>query len=253
MTHPAVEDRIVYIDVWLATNASKSLVKNKNIRPFAFERAHTRLLTVYGEEDVVLKKFRDEVAKNPSDPLAHYRYGMILARTGDRKNAINHIKTALGKKVFDAYILKDLGITYFNDGRYEEALSVLNGVVSISGKDSETLYYIGRAQIETGQYKESIKIFDELAGKDVYNKEALYFLGEAYGKQGYMGDAHYYLGTYYKKKNDRKNALFHLEKAVEHFKNDKDQDGKKIKIMEMIKELNIKNKRNIQKDKKSLT
>ncbi len=248
MTHPAVEDRIVYIDVWIETNPAAILLKDKHSNAFDFERAQTRLFISYGEEGVVLKKFRTEFEKNPSDPLTNYRYGMILARTGNRKDAITHIKTALGKKAFDPYILKDLGIIYFNDGRYEEALSALNGVTSISENDFESLYYIGRSKMALGQYKEAVKNFDQLIEKDDYDNEILYFLGEAYDKQGDAGQAHYYLGVYYKKKNDVKNALFHLKKAFEYLKDDTSQEKKKAELLEMIQELSRKTKRNTQKE-----
>jgi tetratricopeptide (TPR) repeat protein len=153
----------------------------------------------------------------------------------------------LGKKAFDPYVLKDLGIIYFNDGRYEEALSTLKGVASISENDLESLYYIGRSNMALGQYKEAVKNFDQLIEKDDYDNEILYFLGEAYDKQGDAGQAHYYLGVYYKKKNDVKNALFHLKKAFEYLKDDTSQEKKKAELSEMIQELSRKTKRNTRK------
>ena len=248
MTHPAVEERLIYIDVWIGANPLASLLEEEHVNSFDFERAHTRLLMTYGEADVVFKKFRTEVEKHPSDPLANYRYGMILARTGNEKDAVTHIKTALGKKAFDPYILKDLGIIYFNAGRYKKALSTLIGVTSISENDFESLYYIGRTRMALGQYEEAVKIFDQLLEQGEYDDEILYFIGEAYDKQGYTGESHYYLGVYYKKKNDVQNALFHLKKAFEYLKDDKLQKKKKKELSEMIQVLSGKTKRNIRKE-----
>jgi len=228
-THPGTEERMVNIDTWLEQNKKTKA----HIAPYNFARVHTRLVAVYGDKSVALRKFKAEVKNNPEDPLAQYGYGLILARAGDRKNAMGHLKIALEKNAFDPYMLKDLGRVYFLDGRYQEALNMLESAANVSSNDPEVFFYLGRTQMELGHLKEAVVTFEELVAKKYDYPRAFYSLGETYGKLGRLDEAHYCLGIYYKKKNDLKNALFHLKRALENMS---DPD-KREKIEKMLKEV----------------
>lgn len=239
MTHPAVEDRIAYIDVWIEAHKDTALPVRK-INPFYFERAHTRLEVIYGDENTVKKKFKTALAKDPSNPVTNYRLGLILARMGSRDEAILYLKKALGRNVFEPNVLKDLGRIYFLNGDYEEALNTLKGALSIAPDDAETLFFLGRANMGIGNYEEAALIFKKLiADKTENRKQVLYFLGKTCGEQNNFGDAHYYLGIYYKEKRDKKNAVFHLQKALDYIK----EKGKKKKIRVMLKKIRGKERR----------
>ena len=233
-THPATEERMANIDTWIEQN--KKIESHSNA--YNFSRAHARLVAVYGDKGVALRKFEAEVEKHPEDPLAQYGYALILARTGDRKDAIDHLKRALVKNAFDPYMLKDLGQIYFLDGRYQDALDTLESAASISSNDPEVLFYLGRAQMELGRLHEASVTFEELIEKNDKYPQAFYSLGETYGKLGRLDEAHYCLGVYYKKKEDVKNAVFHLKRALELTA---DPD-KREKIEKMLKEIHGKKK-----------
>lgn len=228
-THPATEERMANIDTWLEQNKKIEA----HIDAYNFSRAHARLVAVYGDKSVALRKFKAEVEKHPEDPLAQYGYGLILARAGDRKDAIDHLKRALVKNAFDPYMLKDLGQIYFLDGQYPEALSILESAASVSSNDPEVFFYLGRTQMELGRLHEAAVTFEELIAKKYNYSQAFYSLGETYGKLGRLDEAHYCLGIFYKKKNDFKNAAFHLKRALENMS---DPD-KREKIEKMLKEI----------------
>jgi predicted Zn-dependent protease len=229
-THPAVEERIGYLGSWVEKNMERS-GKKPAYNPDIFKKAHTRLLVMYGNEENILRMFGQDVTAHPGDPVAHYRYGLILSKSGNRAEAINHFKKALEKKAFDPDILRDLGRTYFQDGRYREAQKTFEGAMSLAPDDPETLFYLGRIRMETGNLAEAKDLFSTITEKHPYYSQALYFLGETCGKMGDMANAHYYLGIYYSGKEDMKNARFHLEKA---FQETGDQ-ARKTKIEELLK------------------
>lgn len=229
-THPGIDDRIIYIGSWLEVNGD--IKKNALRNSSNFERAQARLFIKYGDEDKVLQRFKNDVTKHPDNPVAHYRYGLILERVGNRKDAIDHLRIALEKNIFDSAILYDLGRIYFLDGRFDEALRALRSAESISPADAEGRFYLGRTLFELGRLNESLSVFNELIENNPGYNEAFYFIGEIYGKQGKLGDAHLNLGTYYKSKGDLTNSLFHLKKALKY---EKDPEKKK-KIEKMIKE-----------------
>jgi len=228
-THPASEDRMVYIDIWLAKHEKA----NANVNPYRFDRSHAWLVSNYGDKNAAMRRFKSDVQNHPGNPLAHYGYGLILARTGDYNNAIDHLKMALEKKAFDQYFIKDLGRVYFLSGRYPEAENILRSAESLAPNHPKRLFYLGRTQMEMERFEEAAATFEQLISIHPDYVRAYYFLGESYGKLGNLNNAHYYLGIYYKKTFNLKNAAFHLNKSLEKM-NDPD---KRVKTKEMLAEI----------------
>ncbi|MEJ2168199.1 MAG: M48 family metalloprotease [Desulfobacterales bacterium] len=226
MTHPAVEERIAFITSWLESyNAS-----HKPIPPVEedeFHRVHTRIETEYGDEQVVVSRLEADAARNPEDPMAHYRYGLILARVGRRQEAIEQFRLALTKRAFDSYILRDLGWIYYMDGQFPQALKTLDSACGMMPNDPECIYYQGRTQLEMGNLSEAADKFLIITRQYPQFTQAFYYLGQSLGQQQNLGDAHYYLGVYYLKKREYKNASIQFKQALKHL-----QDADKRKEVE---------------------
>ena len=156
------------------------------------------------------------MAKNPQDPLAHYRYGLILARAGKRQEAIAQIRIALTQRAFDPYILKDLGWIYFLDGQFPQALKTLQSACGMIPDDPECLFYLGRTQMELGNLNEASDNLLKLTRQYPRFIQAYYFLGQSLGQQQMLGDAHYYLSVFYLRKRDFKNARVQLKQALKY-------------------------------------
>jgi predicted Zn-dependent protease len=223
MTHPAVEDRIAFLGSWIESHNEKSK-PIQPVKPEAFKRVHTRVETRYIDEQVALSAIESEVKRNPQDPMAHYRYGLILARVGQRKEAIAHMRTALEQRAFDPYILQDLGWIYFNDGNYDEALKILDSACAMIPGDPECLFYLGRIQMELGNLAEASDKFYQLVRQYPDYTQVYYFLGQSLGKQQQLGEAHYYLGVFYLRSRDHKNAKIQFEQALKHLQDDKKRE-----------------------------
>jgi len=225
-THPAVEDRISFIASWVEENDAKGkpipLVNEDH-----FKRVHTRVETRYGNEETIMSRLQADVARNPGDALTHYRYGLILARTGNRSEAIEQMRIALTKRAFDPYILKDLGWIYFLDGQFPQALKTVKSASSMIPQDPECTFYLGRIQMEMGKLPEAIENLSKLTEQYPDFTPAYYYLGQSLGQQQQLGEAHYYLGVYYLRKRDFKNALVQLRIALKH-----NQDAEKRKQIE---------------------
>ena len=223
MTHPAVEDRIAFISSWIESyNETSKPIPPAN--PEEFARIHTRVETRYVDEQTALTSLGAAVERNPEDPLAHYRYGLILARAGNRQEAISQMRIALTKRAFDPYILKDLGWIYFLDGKYEQALKTLETACAMIPGDPDCLFYLGRTQMELGNLAEASDKFLELTRQFPRFTQAYYFLGQSLGKQQQLGEAHYYLGIFYLRSSDPKNAKIQLQQALKHIQDDKKRE-----------------------------
>jgi predicted Zn-dependent protease len=214
MTHPASEDRMANIDVWLESNQIPEK-KKFHPDPEAFDMMQATLTGKYGNESGALKRLEAKLRAAPEDPIANYGYALVLARVGRRQEAIGHFLKALEKKALNPYILGELGRVYFQEGAYDKALRLLESAVGMGPADPDAMFFLGRTRLELGQYEKAADILGKLVEKNPDFTDVYYFLGTALGKQGDMTDAHYNLGVFYSRKGKLKSAAYHLERALE--------------------------------------
>jgi predicted Zn-dependent protease len=229
-THPAIDDRITYLDGQIAASA-KTAKPGPQKPTDEFDRAHTYLITRYGDENLVLRYLETAVKRNPQDPMAHYRYGLILARVGRRNEAIAHLRTALERRAFDPYILRDIGRVYYLDGQYDQALKMLNTANKMIPEDAECGLYLGQTYMDMGLYEEASPVLEEVVQKHPGYTKAYFTLGQSLGKQGNLGDAHYYLGIYHTRKGDYTTAVVQYRRALKYVKD----PARRAKIEERLK------------------
>ncbi|WP_373498212.1 M48 family metalloprotease [Desulfococcus sp.] len=215
MTHPAVDDRLAYLDTWIQghPDALKLLAKRDNTE---FIRVRTRLTAGYGDSTAALRKMTAAVEASPDDPMIRHGYGIALARNSQPKEGLRQVRKALEKNPFDAVMLKDMGEIAFMDGQYEAARAALEGSKGIDPNDFETFFLLGRTQLELEENAQAADTLRTVLEKQPDYVQAFKYLGEAYGKEGRMGDAHYYLGRYYHDRGDMKTAAFHLRQVIKH-------------------------------------
>jgi predicted Zn-dependent protease len=232
MTHPAVDDRIAYLDTQIASMPPPTRL-DADKASAEFNRVLTQLITQYGDEDLVLRQTEGAVKDNPSDTLARYRYGLILARIGRRQEAIDQLRMVLEKRAFDPYVLRDMGRIYFLGGQFQQALKMLNTAHNMIPDDAECRLFLAQTQMELELYDEASSILLRLVQDNPDYTEAYYFLGQSLGKQGNLADAHYYLAVYHIRKRDYQTAVIQLQNALKYT-----QDAeKRAKIEDKLKEL----------------
>ncbi len=227
-THPATEDRIIYLDT-LLENQEKPVPQPSH----EFLKAKYRLMAFYGDRDAVAKKFQAMMDQDPGNITAQYAYGLTLEKSGNPKAAIAYVKKALEVYPDDPYLINDLGRIYFLSGEYENAIQMLANPESLKSGGSDGYVYLGQAQMELGRVQEAADTFARLLTYYPENREAHYFLGKTLGALGKLGQAHYHLGRYYMDKNDPKTAMFHLKKALDA----ESDEAQKNKIKQALEEL----------------
>ena len=239
-THPAIDERIAYLDTQLAS-APKTPKGRPQTSSDEFMRAHTYLITQYGDENLVFRQLETELKAHPEDPIAHYRFGLILARMGRRDEAIDHLRTALEKRAFDPYILRDVGRVYYLDGQFQQALKMLRTANNMIPDDADCRLYLGQTLMEMGLFDEASLVLQEIVEKHPRYTKAYYILGQSLGKQGKLADAHYYLGLYNMKKRKWKTAAVQFRNALRYTK-DAERRAKIQKRLNKIEEVLSKSK-----------
>ncbi|MFW6240737.1 MAG: M48 family metalloprotease [Thermodesulfobacteriota bacterium] len=217
MTHPAVDDRIAYLDGWIDRRPDAPKLPE---RDETFRRVKIRLIAGYSPPERALREMTERFESNPEDPVIQHGYGIALARNDQNAAAVDHVRKALAKRPLDPVLLKDMGEIYFMGGHYEKARDALAGSLGMAPEDFETRYLLGRTDIELKQYGQAVRTLEQLLKQRPEFSPALYHLGEAYGRRNRMGEAHYYLGRYYAGRKEGQNARFHLRKAIRLLEND---------------------------------
>ena len=238
MTHPALEDRITYLNNLIDANPHRQTT----VKPGGyseFNMIKTKLSALYGNCDDEKARFQSILGKDPENFYAMYGMGIVLSRSGKTDEAIVYLKKALEKNAFNVGMLKTLGKVYFEAGRYINAQNVFEGAIGLMPRDYECNLYMGRVSIEEGKLGAAKDYLLPFASDDKGETDAYYYLSDIYAMKNRLLESYYYLGLYYKNKRDGKNALVQFEMALKLA----GKTGMKEKIQTNIDELKgLKNK-----------
>jgi predicted Zn-dependent protease len=232
-THPAVEERMGYLDTWMQAHPEWKGMGRANDSA-EFDKVRTKLIALYGDTTAAHRTFDARLRKDGEDVLAKYGKALLLAREGRKEEAIESLKEVVRLRPLDTDILRDLGKIYFEGGEYTKALETLKKALASNPEDPEGRLLLGRSQIETGDLEGALTTLKGLIKTHPDYGSGIYYLGETYGKLGNLAEAHYHLGMYYQEEGDLKNARFHLTRALKLSANDR---ARQQEIQEALKEL----------------
>ena len=218
-THPAVDERIVYLSRFLDVNEEKAPVAEQRPEP-DFELAHARVLAFYGNTTEASAWFEVQAKKEPESHIPDYGLGMLALRENRLTEAKTYLKKVLEKRALDPLVLADLGQVYFMGGEYEEALGLLEPAVRIDTENFDGRLFLGRTQLAMENYAGAQFTFERLYADAPDYFHALYYLGEAFDKQGKTAESHHYLGRYYLETGDSRKAVFNLKRARKEAEDD---------------------------------
>ena len=84
----------------------------------------------------------------------------------------------------DANTYNSQGISFLNDGRYNEALAEFQKAIALNPSYEKARYGIGLVYLHSGRYTDAVNAFEKLIKSDPNYKEAHHGLGLAYFKSG---------------------------------------------------------------------
>ncbi|MCP3876001.1 MAG: M48 family metalloprotease [Desulfobacteraceae bacterium] len=235
-THPGTGSRIAHVETILSgyTQPGEKLICKEDLR---FEMVKYRLLGLYSDIEQTFNKLTHELKKDPSNASIHYGMGLIYARKFMRKKALFHLKKSLSINIFDSMILLELGRIYLEDGQPQKALNVLNGFESEPVIGLMANFHQGIAHLKLGNLTKAKNLFSAIIDKapSLYPK-AYYNMANIMSLEKKPGLSHYYLGLYYSELNNNKNAILHLNKALETLSKKQDIIKAKTVLEKLTKE-----------------
>ncbi len=213
MTHPAIEDRIIYTENWVDDHAA-ALKAVASADPAQFVRIQTRLIATLQDVAPELERLAALVRDEPENVLARHRYGVALSSANRWDEAAVQFQQALSRRAFDGILLRDLGKVYLLSGRLPPALKALEGARLTLPDDPDCLFLLGRTQQELGNAGEAVMLYQAVIQQMPEYRTAYYFLGQVLGRQGAVAEAHYNLGLYHLRGFDYKTAAAQFRQAL---------------------------------------
>jgi len=220
LTHPGTNDRIRYLDSLLEARYTR---RGKESIVGGFRRVQVEMLMEERNLEPVLRRFRDDLKKNPSDVNALYGMSVVQAKMGQTKEAAETIKTALSYAPEDPDMLRDAGVIAYLGGLYPEAVAYLRKAYQLNEGDAETVLYLGRAYEQTGDTLTALELYKKAAAAGSTDEQITYGLATAYGKLNNDAESHYWFGSYFKMKKKKDSALFHYRAALSKVPPDSDR------------------------------
>jgi tetratricopeptide (TPR) repeat protein len=123
--------------------------------------------------ELSISQFKKSYNLNPDDTwtimwMADAKFGM-----DDYKGAISCYKEAIKKKCVFNYIFFSLGLAYFSDGAYKEAVEAFNEGLKLDPENPNILCGKAFALSNVGKgYNDSLRLFEYVLKKDRYNVAA---------------------------------------------------------------------------------
>jgi len=216
-THPAIDSRISLVENLIQVGPK---VKGP-FRSFSnFNRIKIKAFVEEREPNVSINHFRSIVEDNPKQVEGYYGLGLSYRKMGRLDKSIEALRSAQDLSPDDPEILKEIGISYFLLGRIEESIENLESAISHQKareykEDYLTLYYLGRAYQEKGDFTKALQQFLKIEKEIPNNIDVLFSLGSIYGRMGQKGLSHFYFAKHFKIKGDYKNALLHFRMALQ--------------------------------------
>ncbi len=154
-----------------------------------------------GRKDVALSYLLESVSYNPENIKAHYWLGRLYYDLGKLKEAENEwnivmsidpnyksakyfrekVEKALkyGKEAYDYF---ERGYLEYKKGNIDLAVDYINKAMDLNYKFMDTYYWLGRIEIERGNYKEALKYLKQGLEVNPSDKKILYLIKVAKSK-----------------------------------------------------------------------
>jgi tetratricopeptide (TPR) repeat protein len=99
------------------------------------------------------------IKKNPADVDAHLQLGIILAKLGDRKEAMKYFDKVINLEPKNAAALNNRGNLFMIDDKYQDAQKSYLAATQVSPKDANVWINLARAYKATGDTKKAKAAF----------------------------------------------------------------------------------------------
>lgn len=213
-THPGTGTRIAHLSGLLAGySPPEQPVPCPEV--YDYDMVKYRLVGLYGPTNRRIREIETRLTAEPSNRALHYALGLLYARENRRDQAIAHLQKALSFNLMDPLVLLELGRVYTMDGQHERAMTVLPGLQTDPVLGTMARYHLAEAQMESGDLAAARQNLTRVTETSPQTFPRAYFhLAGILSRENKTALSHYYLGIYYDLIQDDRNAVGHLNRAL---------------------------------------
>ncbi len=229
-THPALEERIGYLEDLILSNAIPAMKKD----PAELRRCQIRLALAMKSPAGIREKWETDVQKNPEDPYLHYAIALSYQAEKRYAEANSYLDKAESLGAPKSALQGERGINALGEGKLSNALVLLKQAVEDDPNVARFQLYLAKTYMELGQIEEAVRRLEKIEQGFPDYAEPYYHLGLIYGERTQTGLAQYNLGMYYKLIGERQGAINHFKEALQN----KDlSPGKRKEIEEILADM----------------
>lgn len=219
LTHPEPDKRLSYVQDLLLMNKGKSYAK---IDDFAFQRFKYRVLNETKDSSMLIALYKKESSQTDapasSSIMAHYGLALAYIATAEFAKAIDSLKKVIAYYPDELSLSTDLGVIYFQEGKYKEAHELFQKVRNADPNSAYNTFYLAKTHEQQGDKQKALAYYQELLPVLSNYSRLHYNIGEIFADSGNKGAGHYHLGMYYFQEGDPKNSTYHFNKAIQNLK-----------------------------------
>lgn len=128
----------------------------------------------------IVPQYQDIVATEPQNAEAHYRLGLVMAKTGDLKVALQELETALKLKPGNNKFRCDYGLIAIQAGWVEKALDACRTAAQTSPAVARYQSALGDVLVAVGDVTNAVDAYTRAVNLEPQNAEYLHNLGKAF-------------------------------------------------------------------------
>jgi len=237
LTHPEPRRRMGYVQDLLMMDDNSAMTRRDN---FEFQRIKQRI-TAYAKNPVEQGPlFRRQTEKTDITPqqvaMGHYGLYLTSLAQANFQAATSEIKQVMEAFPNRAILTADLAIISFQQGRYQEALSLLQAAHAKEPDDAYSAFHLARTWQQLGQEGKALDLYKDLLETIPDYSRLHYEIGGIETRQNQPGLGHYHLALYFWYEGNTEMTRFHLKQAM------KDPETEEA-IKEIVKEMQDKIKK----------
>ncbi len=211
-THPALEDRIAFLENLLLTGP-------KPQGPYrvlgTFKRVQTRVFVEEREPLSAVAYFESLLKNNPKDVEALFGLGLAFQKMGRLDRSLEAFRSVEMLAPGDPDCIREIGIVFFLSGKPDLSIETLEKLRAIRQNDPAGNYYLGKGYQEKGMLDQALVLFNQVYKEMPDWADVSLSLGSVYGRMGKKGLSHFYFGRHFSLRGEEGTALRHFRTAMD--------------------------------------
>jgi len=164
---------------------------------------------------IYLRHLEDKGTPEEEKIFTHFGLSQIYLANREYEKARESLNILLAHFPNKPILKTDIGITYFQNGEYTQALNFFKAAMNADPNCLYTTYYYAQALQKTGSLASALTLYEKLLAELPDYSKLYYNIGEVKAAQGDNEAGHYYLGVFFWLEGDVKAAKFHLHQVIQ--------------------------------------